>query len=90
MGTDLDGYKVYLIECEARTGRKTLHVGIAKQVSRRMGQHRAGKVKATMGREIVLIGNTGEMPKGDALRLEMKIKKLSPPDKMRWLRSLGD
>jgi predicted GIY-YIG superfamily endonuclease len=81
MGT----YKVYVIECTSRvSGRVTIHVGIAKDVSKRISDHRCGKVRATRGRNIRWLGNSEKMPHGDALRLEAKLKKLRPLQKREW------
>jgi putative endonuclease len=77
-------YRVYVIECTAKTGRVTVHVGIAMNVAKRVSQHRAGKVGATKGREIVWLGNSERMTHGDALRLEAQLKKLRPVQKMEW------
>jgi predicted GIY-YIG superfamily endonuclease len=83
-------YKVYVIECTAKTGRVTVHVGIAQFVDRRIENHRSGMVKATRGREIVLLGNSERMTKEDALRLEMKLKALRPAEKRGWASEQGE
>jgi predicted GIY-YIG superfamily endonuclease len=78
-------YKVYVIECTSRgSGRVTIHVGIAKDVSKRISDHRCGKVRATRGRNIRWLGNSEKMPHGDALRLEIELKKLTPKQKGWW------
>jgi len=74
---------VYIIECTADSGRVTLHVGIALDVHKRLEDHRAGKVKATRGRSIRLMGYTSN-PKahGDALAIEHMLKQFTPADKL--------
>jgi predicted GIY-YIG superfamily endonuclease len=72
---------VYILEATTKRGRVSVHVGIALNVGRRIMQHRHGDVKATRGRTIVWLGNSEAMKQGDALRLEMKLKKLSAEDK---------
>ena len=79
-----DEYHVYVIECTAKSLRVTVHIGIAKDVPKRMGDHRRGQVRATRGRQIKWLGNSGSMPHGSALRLEMQLKKLSPEEKRAW------
>jgi len=79
-----DEYQVYAIECTTKSLRITVHIGIAKDVPRRMEDHRRGKVRATRGRQIRWLGNSGKMSHGSALRLEMQLKKLSPGEKRNW------
>ena len=74
-------YKVYVLECTSTSSRVTVHIGIAKDVQKRLQDHKSGKVKATRGREIKWLGNSDLMPHADALRLEMKLKKMSPQQK---------
>jgi len=80
-----------VIECttlrvSAKRGKRivTVHVGIAQNVARRINEHKRGKVKATRGREIRWLGNSAFMSKGDALRLEIQLKKKSPTEKRIW------
>jgi predicted GIY-YIG superfamily endonuclease len=84
VGEPQETYRVYVIECTARTRRVTVHVGIAKDVARRVGEHKRGKVRATKGRAVVWLGNSERMLHGDALRLEAQLKKLRPVQKMEW------
>ena len=71
-------YSVYIIECTSRTGRVTIHVGIALDVERRVAEHRSGLVKATRGRRVRLVGYSSPMEKGEALRMEAFLKKQPP------------
>ena len=77
-------YRVYVIECRARTGRVTVHVGIALRVALRVFEHATGMVVATRGRLVTWLGNSERMPHGDALRLEAQLKKKSPYQKRAW------
>jgi len=79
---------VYLLLATAKTGRRTVHVGIAKDVQRRMLDHKTGRVKATRGRRIQWLGNTGPMLHGAALHLESMVKKKGREQKLGWLSSL--
>lgn len=79
-----DEYSVYVIECAAKTGRVTVHVGIAKDVQKRLGDHRAGRVKATRGRKIKCLAQSFPLSHGDALRLEIKLKKMTSKAKRIW------
>lgn len=79
-------YGVYVLECKASTGRVTIHVGIAIDPNKRLLDHRAGRVKATRGRSIQLLGCTDAMPIGEALAAEACIKKLPPNKKRAWIR----
>lgn len=79
---------VYLLEATARTGRVTVHVGIALDPARRMEDHRAGRVKQTRGRSIALIGvSPAPVSKSKALQVEAHLKTLSPANKRRVARS---
>ena len=74
-------WHVYIIECTAKTRRVTVHVGIALDVHKRMGDHRAGRVKATRGRQIVCLGFTSPMNHGAALAMEAMMKQMPPGEK---------
>jgi predicted GIY-YIG superfamily endonuclease len=78
---------VYCIECTAKSGRVTVHIGIALNVHKRLQDHRDGKVKATRGRSIRLLGYTRN-PKqhGDALAIEAMLKKLTAEEKREFAR----
>lgn len=75
------GKSVYIIECTSASGRVTLHVGIARDVPARVAQHSAGRVKATRGREVKLLGYSPPMAHGDALRMEHLMKRQPPSAK---------
>ncbi len=77
-------YRVYVIECTARTGRVTIHVGIAKDVAKRVHQHRTRGVKATRGKDVRWLGNSERMDQTAALQLEIELKKLRPVQKRAW------
>ena len=79
-----DEYSVYVIECTAKTGRVAVHVGIAKNVEKRLEDHRAGRVKATRGRKIKWLAQSFPLSHGDALRLEIKLKKMTSQQKRAW------
>ena len=70
---------VYLVEC--RDGSQ--YTGIAVDVARRIDQHNAGKgARYTRGRGPVrLVAKTGPMVRGEALRLEARVKQLPAGDK---------
>jgi len=74
-------WRLYILSCTCTNGRTTIHVGISKNVNRRLEQHRSGKVKATAGRTIVRLAHSGTMSKSEALRLEIRTKRLSPEKK---------
>lgn len=69
-----DPWYVYVLECTDGS----LYTGIALDVDRRVEEHNAGKgAKYTRGRGPVrLLGSSGPLEHGDALRREMEIKKL--------------
>ena len=79
-----DCWKVYLIKC----ADNSLYCGIAKDVTGRIEKHNAGKgAKYTRYRgPVEWVAESSEMSKGDALKLEYYIKKLSKEDKVRALR----
>ena len=83
MGQEMN-LRVYVIRCMARTGRITIHVGIALDVAQRVHVHATGKVKATRGRLVSWLGNSERMSEGDALRLERRLKRLPPYLKREW------
>jgi putative endonuclease len=64
---------VYVVRC--RDG--TLYTGIARDLDRRLGQHNAGKgARYTRGRApVTLLASAGPMPRTDALRLELAVKR---------------
>ena len=83
-------FHVYVLEATARSGRRTIHVGIAKDPHRRMKDHANGRVKATRGRLIRLVGDSSAMKHGDALRLEAALKKKSRTEKLKWAKEAQD
>lgn len=77
-------YFVYLVEC----ADGTLYTGIARDVAARVELHNQGKgARYTRGRGPVrLIGSSGPLDRGDALRLELEIKRVPRPQKADVLR----
>ena len=78
----MDKWSVYLVRC----GDDSLYAGIALNVQRRLDEHREGKrgAKYLRGRgplELVMSREVGD--KGLALRVELKVKKLSRKAKER-------
>jgi putative endonuclease len=75
-----DGWFVYLVRC----ADDTFYTGVAfADVARRLAEHDAGKgAKYTRGRgPVALLVAAGPMPRGDALRLERRIKRLPREEK---------
>ncbi|MEL6188015.1 MAG: GIY-YIG nuclease family protein [Myxococcota bacterium] len=64
---------VYIVRC----GDGSLYAGIAKDVEQRVVAHEAGTgARYTRGRgPIQLVASAGPFTKGDALRLEYRVKK---------------
>ena len=80
-------YEVYVISCESKkTGRVSTHIGIAIKATKRLNDHINGRVKATRGRHITLLGYTIPMTHSEALKLEIKLKKLSGQQKREWIK----
>ena len=71
---------VYLLRC----ADDTLYCGYAVDVKKRLAMHNSGKgAKYTRSRLPATVVYTEEFPeKGDALRREMEIKKLSRKEKL--------
>ena len=84
----MDWY-VYILEAVSGTGRVSVHVGISLCAEGRMKDHAAGRVKATAGRTITLLGYTGPMGKSEALKLEAVTKTHSAAEKRRIARRWG-
>lgn len=78
-------YSVYILECKTSSGRITVHVGVAIDPHKRLLDHKSGKVKATRGRSIQLLGYTEAMPIGEALSAEACLKKLPANKKRAWI-----
>ncbi|MFY0991417.1 GIY-YIG nuclease family protein [Halomonas sp. C05BenzN] len=76
-------WHLYLIE----TAGGALYTGITTDVARRLAQHRDGRgAKALRGKgPLVLVYHEAVGSRGEALRLEAEIKRLSAADKRRWL-----
>lgn len=76
---------VYLVEC----GDGSLYTGIAVDVHRRVDDHNAGTgARYTRGRgPIELITQVGPLTRGDALRLELRVKRAAREDKRVTLES---
>ncbi len=79
----VDRWFVYLARCSDGT----LYTGIARDVRARLAQHDAGKgARYTRGRgPLVLCAVRRCTSKGDALRLELAIKRLTRADKERLI-----
>ena len=78
-------YSVYILQCTTeKTNRITLHVGIAKDVSKRLKDHQNNKVKQTRGKQTILINHSEPMEHGEALRLEYWLKKQNPETKRKY------
>ena len=70
---------VYILRC----GDGSLYTGITKDLERRLAQHRAGKAsRDTRGRlPVILVWSCEIESWGDALREEIRIKRLSRTEK---------
>ena len=79
LDTDVKNWFVYIVRCSDNS----LYTGISTDVDARVAQHNKGKgAKYTRSRvpvELVYTENLSE--KGNALRREIEIKKLSPQNK---------
>lgn len=73
-----NNWTVYLLRCSDNS----LYCGISNDVDRRVATHNAGRgAKYTKSRRPVeLVATSGEMTRGDALKLEYGIRKL-PADR---------
>jgi predicted GIY-YIG superfamily endonuclease len=80
-----DRWFVYVVRC----ADETLYVGIAIDVAARIAAHDAGKgAKYTRGRgPLVLLAKRRCADKGEALRLELALKKLGRGDKLALIAS---
>lgn len=77
-------YFVYVLECKD----KTLYVGTAKDVQKRLLAHNTGKqgAKYTRGRRPVVLKYSEKLKTvGDALRREIEIKKWPRKKKLEFL-----
>jgi putative endonuclease len=75
-----NNWVVYLVRCSD----KSLYCGISNDVHRRLKEHNTGRgAKYTRSRRPVeLIDISPELPKGEALKLEYRIKKMSADQKI--------
>jgi putative endonuclease len=76
---------VYVLEC----GDSSLYVGVARDVAARLAAHEAGRgAKYTRGRGPLRVKVTRRCAsQGDALRIELALKRLSRADKLALLAS---
>ena len=74
---------VYLVRCSDQS----LYCGVSNDICRRIAEHNSGKgAKYTRSRRPVeLVGISPEIEKRDALRLEYRIKKMPPDQKISGL-----
>ena len=75
-----NNWVVYLVRCSD----KSLYCGISNDVHRRLKEHNTGRgAKYTRSRRPVeLIDISPELPKGEALKLEYRIKKMYADQKI--------
>lgn len=73
---------VYILKCSDGT----LYTGITNNLEKRIKQHNEGKgAKYTMGRgPVALVKYFTQLTKGDALKLEYRIKQLSKEEKLKF------
>jgi putative endonuclease len=76
----LDAWFVYIALC--RDG--SVYVGVARDVAARIAQHDAGRgARYTRGRgPLTVLAKRRCASKGDALRLEYAVKRLTKPEKL--------
>jgi putative endonuclease len=79
-----DGIRVYILEC--RDG--TLYTGWTNDLAKRVETHNAGLgAKYTRGRlPVKLVYSERIAERGDALRREMQIKRMTREEKLRLIR----
>ena len=87
MGDEPTSWYVYILEC----GDGTLYTGIARDPCARLRQHNAGKgAKYTRSRlPLMLVYRECLTSRGDALRREAEIKRLSRSDKQQLIASIA-
>ncbi len=80
-------WMVYLVLC----ADGTLYCGVTNHMENRLAAHNAGVgAKYTRSRRPVhLVGTSCEMSRGDALRLEYRVKRLPVDKKIQALRKIG-
>ena len=81
----MEPWFLYVLEC----GDGTLYTGIARDVSARLAAHEAGRgARYTRGRgPLRLLGKRRCASHGEALRLELALKRLSRQDKLKLVAS---
>lgn len=79
-----ENWFVYIVRCADRS----LYTGIAKDVAQRVVEHDDGRgARYTRGRgPVELVEQAGPMSHGDALRLELEVKRRPTDGKVRFLR----
>jgi len=87
MAGEQSAWYVYILECADRT----LYTGIARDLQARLCRHNAGKgAKYTRSRlPLALVYREPAGSRGDALRREAEIKRLSRQEKQRLIASTG-
>lgn len=74
------GWYVYLLRCSD----DTLYCGVTNDLDRRLGRHGRGDVKYTRGRlPVQMVWSEPAGDRGQALRREAAVKRLSRADKLR-------
>jgi putative endonuclease len=74
------GWYVYLLRCSD----DTLYCGVTNDLDRRLGRHGRGDVKYTRGRlPVEMVWSEPAGDRGQALRREAAVKRLSRADKLR-------
>lgn len=75
-----DAWYVYIVEC----ADGSLYTGVTKDVSERVKAHNDGRgAKYTRGRTPVrLRGSSRPLSRGEALRIELRVKQLPREDKL--------
>ena len=76
-------WRVYLLAAERPNGKRLLYTGITSNVEKRVEQHAAGKgARCLRGLKVLgIVWHSPRMRKGDALRAEAAVKRLTPADK---------
>lgn len=88
---NMSPYYVYILICtDQGSGKKSLYTGFTGDLAKRIEEHRSGKgAKYTKGRKIRLAYFETFEDRGDAIRREMAIKKLSAKQKKNLIVSFG-
>ncbi len=83
-----DAWFVYLLRCRD----KTLYCGITKDMGKRLAAHNRGTASRYTRSQLPVkpVVVSEAMPHGDALRLEMKVKKAPRGLKVKMVRSKGE